>query len=92
LIIVGERINGTSRRIREAVMGRNAELIAELARRQAEAGADYLDVNAGTDPEREPEDMVAGADGAGGDGEAVLHRLAERESLRAVCRCIAARW
>jgi cobalamin-dependent methionine synthase I len=58
MIIVGERINGTSRRIREAVISRDAELIAGLARRQAEAGADYLDVNAGTDPEREPEDMV----------------------------------
>jgi cobalamin-dependent methionine synthase I len=58
MIIVGERINGTSRKIREAVMGRNGDLIADLARRQAEAGADYLDVNAGTDPEREPEDMV----------------------------------
>jgi len=58
MIIVGERINGTSRRIREAVVSRNAELISDLARRQAEAGADYLDVNAGTDPEREPDDMV----------------------------------
>ena len=58
MIIVGERINGTSRKIREAVMAREAAFIADLARRQVEAGADYLDVNAGTDPEREPEDMV----------------------------------
>jgi cobalamin-dependent methionine synthase I len=58
MIIVGERINGTSRKIREAVVARDAEFIADLARRQLEAGADYLDVNAGTDPEREPDDMV----------------------------------
>jgi 5-methyltetrahydrofolate--homocysteine methyltransferase len=57
MIIVGERINGTRRRIREAVISRRAELIAEEAVSQARAGADYLDVNAGTDPEREPEDM-----------------------------------
>jgi len=57
MIIVGERINGTSRRIREAILARNADLIAEEATKQAEAGADYLDVNSGTDPEREPADM-----------------------------------
>jgi 5-methyltetrahydrofolate--homocysteine methyltransferase len=57
MIIVGERINGTSRRVREAVVGREVEFIASLATRQLAAGANYLDVNAGTDPEREPEDM-----------------------------------
>ncbi len=58
MIIVGERINGTSRKVREAVVARDAEFIVSLAQRQAEAGASYLDVNAGTDPAREPEDMV----------------------------------
>ena len=58
MIIVGERINGTRKRIREAVIARNSDLIAEEARRQAEAGADYLDVNAGTDPAREPADIT----------------------------------
>ena len=58
MIIVGEKINGTWKRVREAVIARDAELIGDLAKRQAEAGADYLDVNAGTGPEREAGDMV----------------------------------
>lgn len=58
MIIVGERINGTGRRIREAVTNRDAELIRQEATKQAAAGASYIDVNAGTNPEREPEDMV----------------------------------
>ena len=58
MIIVGERINGTGKRIREAVMARDAQIIAQEAARQARAGADYLDVNAGTGPEREPADLV----------------------------------
>jgi len=58
MIIVGERINGTRTRIREAVVARDADLIREEARRQAEAGADYIDVNAGTNPEREAEDLL----------------------------------
>ena len=58
MIIVGERINGTRKRIQEAIIGREAALIGQEAARQAEAGADYLDVNAGTNPEREPEDLV----------------------------------
>lgn len=58
MIIVGERINGTGRQVRAAVIARDASFIASLAQRQAEAGAHYLDVNAGTPPEREPEDMA----------------------------------
>jgi 5-methyltetrahydrofolate--homocysteine methyltransferase len=58
MIIVGERINGTGRRIREAVINRNADLITQEAARQSEAGAHYIDVNAGTNPEREPDDMI----------------------------------
>ncbi len=58
MIIVGERINGTRGRVREAVIARDADYISEEAMRQAEAGADYIDVNAGTNPEREVEDLV----------------------------------
>jgi len=53
MIIVGEMIN-TSRRSVEASVGRrDAAFIARLARRQAEAGAHYIDVNAGTFLEQE---------------------------------------
>ena len=58
MIIVGERINGTRGRVREAVIARDADYISEEAMRQAEAGAEYIDVNAGTNPEREVEDLV----------------------------------
>jgi cobalamin-dependent methionine synthase I len=58
MIIVGERINGSAKRVGEAIVARDAEFIAERARLQAEAGADYIDVNAGTTPDREPEDMA----------------------------------
>jgi len=58
MLIIGERINGTKKRIREAIIARDTAFIQEEARRQAEAGAQMLDVNAGTPPEREPEDLA----------------------------------
>jgi 5-methyltetrahydrofolate--homocysteine methyltransferase len=56
--IIGEKINGTRKELAAAIAKRDAEFIAALARRQAEAGAHWLDVNAGTALEREPEDLV----------------------------------
>ncbi|MHC4712165.1 MAG: dihydropteroate synthase [Planctomycetota bacterium] len=58
MLIVGERINSTRRRINRAVRNRDAALIAREAKRQVEAGADYIDVNAGTSVAREAEDLV----------------------------------
>ncbi|SHF99636.1 5-methyltetrahydrofolate--homocysteine methyltransferase [Desulfacinum infernum DSM 9756] len=58
MIIIGEKINGTRRRVAQAIVERDHEFIKDLARKQAEGGAHYLDVNAGTSPDREPEDMV----------------------------------
>jgi len=48
MIIVGEKINTSRRSIAEAVEKRDAEFICKMAREQAEAGAHYIDVNAGT--------------------------------------------
>jgi len=48
MIIVGENINTSRRSIAEAVEKRDAEFICKTARDQAEAGAHYIDVNAGT--------------------------------------------
>jgi len=48
MIIVGEKINTSRRSIAEAVEKRDAEFIGKMARDQAQAGAHYLDVNAGT--------------------------------------------
>lgn len=56
--IIGERINGTRTQVKNAVLEGNAEFIQSLAKRQVEAGANWLDVNAGTAPDREPEDLV----------------------------------
>ncbi|HUI73145.1 MAG TPA: dihydropteroate synthase [Spirochaetia bacterium] len=56
--IVGEKINGTRKRVAEAVTGRDTSYVQDLAKRQTEAGAAWLDVNAGTAPAREAEDLV----------------------------------
>ncbi|MEW5719410.1 MAG: methyltetrahydrofolate cobalamin methyltransferase [Chloroflexota bacterium] len=56
--IIGEKINGTRTRVKQAIAERNAEFIQTLARKQVEGGAHWLDVNAGTAPEREPDDLV----------------------------------
>jgi 5-methyltetrahydrofolate--homocysteine methyltransferase len=55
MIIVGEKINTSRKTIAEAVEQENAEYIQAIARSQADAGADYIDVNAGTFLEREIE-------------------------------------
>ncbi|MHC4983647.1 MAG: dihydropteroate synthase [Planctomycetota bacterium] len=47
MIIIGERINATRKSIARALEERDAEHIARTALEQAEAGADYLDVNGG---------------------------------------------
>jgi len=47
MIIVGELINMTRKPVEQAWKERDEEAIASLARKQAEAGADYIDVNSG---------------------------------------------
>ncbi|MGQ9455384.1 MAG: dihydropteroate synthase [Armatimonadota bacterium] len=60
LLIVGERIN-TSRKVKgelvveRAVVNRDADFIRDLAVKQFEAGATYIDINAGTLTSGEPE-------------------------------------
>lgn len=56
--IIGEKINGTRKRVNEAIINKDEDFIRGLAREQVEAGADLLDVNAGTTPDREPDDLV----------------------------------
>jgi cobalamin-dependent methionine synthase I len=56
--IIGEKINGTRKRVGQAIAERDAEFIKDLAARQAAAGATWLDVNAGTHPVREPDDLT----------------------------------
>ncbi|MBN1138180.1 MAG: dihydropteroate synthase [Anaerolineae bacterium] len=56
--IIGEKINGTRKQVKEAVLNRDAAFIQKLASDQAQAGAAWIDVNAGTPVEREPEDLI----------------------------------
>jgi len=48
MIIVGEKINSSRKSIAKAVDNKDAGFIQTIARQQADAGADYIDVNAGT--------------------------------------------
>ena len=48
MIIIGERINATRKSIREAITSRNKDIISKEILKQDEAGADYIDLNAGT--------------------------------------------
>lgn len=48
MLIIGELINSTRKRIRTAVENRDASYIKEVAVKQAEARASILDVNGGS--------------------------------------------
>ncbi len=56
--IIGEKINGTRKRVAQAIVERDTAFIQDLACRQAKAGAAWLDVNAGTHPSREADDLI----------------------------------
>lgn len=56
--IIGEKINGTRKTVKEAVLNRDAAFIEKLACSQAEAGSTWIDVNAGTATDREGDDLV----------------------------------
>ena len=58
MIIIGEKINGTRKSVLQAIKDKDIEFIKDLALRQTESGANYLDVNAGTHPNKEPEDIT----------------------------------
>ncbi len=57
MVLIGESIHIISRRVSEAVRDRNAAVIQELAKAQAEAGADYIDLNLGP-AKRDPVGMT----------------------------------
>jgi len=48
MILIGERINGMFKNVKEAIASKDTKVIQELAIKQTEAGAAYLDVNVGT--------------------------------------------
>jgi 5-methyltetrahydrofolate--homocysteine methyltransferase len=56
--IIGEKINGTRKRVAQAIAERDAGFIEDIAQKQVDAGSFWLDVNAGTHPNKETEDLV----------------------------------
>ena len=58
MLIVGERINTSRKKIREAVQKKDALFIQREAKKQADAGATLIDVNCGTFVGQEPEYMT----------------------------------
>ncbi|MDR1961928.1 MAG: methyltetrahydrofolate cobalamin methyltransferase [Gracilibacteraceae bacterium] len=57
MIIIGEKINGTIPSVGKAIAARDEEFIRNLAVREAEGGANYIDVCASTAPEIELETL-----------------------------------
>ncbi|HEY3345129.1 MAG TPA: dihydropteroate synthase [Anaerolineaceae bacterium] len=56
--IIGEKINGTRKLVGKAIAERDALFIQNLAKKQVDGGAFWLDINAGTHPDKEADDLV----------------------------------
>jgi 5-methyltetrahydrofolate--homocysteine methyltransferase len=48
MLVIGEKINASNDRVAEAITRRDEEFLANLAKAQTLAGADFIDVNAGS--------------------------------------------
>lgn len=60
MIIIGEKINASRKSIAKAILSRDAKAIQTQIQKQDQAGADYIDLNAGTgagDANKELDDM-----------------------------------
>jgi 5-methyltetrahydrofolate corrinoid/iron sulfur protein methyltransferase len=57
MIIIGEKINGSIPSTAKAIADKDEAYIRNLAQRQTDMGADYLDISAGTAPEIERETL-----------------------------------
>jgi 5-methyltetrahydrofolate--homocysteine methyltransferase len=58
MLIVGEKLNSSIGRVAAAIEARDAATVQDLARRQAEAGAAYIDVNAAVRVADEMDDLA----------------------------------
>lgn len=45
MLIIGEKLNSAIPSVRQIINDKDAAAVQDLARRQVEAGADYLDLN-----------------------------------------------
>ena len=57
MIIIGEKINGSIPSVAKAIAEKNADWIRDLARKQTEAGATFIDVCASVEDDIEVETM-----------------------------------
>ena len=57
MILIGEGIHIISKQVSDAVKERDAKVIQDLARAQAEGGADYIDINLGP-ARKDPEEVT----------------------------------
>ncbi len=48
MIIIGEKINATVPKIKEAILNKDADTLAQMAIEQEKAGAEFIDINVGT--------------------------------------------
>ncbi|MBU2614878.1 MAG: dihydropteroate synthase [Elusimicrobiota bacterium] len=58
MIVIGEKINGMFKSIRESIQTKNKQIIQDIVKKQLEAGADVLDVNVGPASADQLNDMV----------------------------------
>jgi cobalamin-dependent methionine synthase I len=58
MILIGESIHIISKEVNDAVKERNPKVIQELAKTQADGGADYIDLNLGP-AKRDPEEVTS---------------------------------
>lgn len=58
MIIIGELINSTRKSIKQAIDNQDTKYIQDLALKQEEAGADYIDVNAGAYVDDEVKNLI----------------------------------
>ena len=58
MIIIGEKINGTIPTVKSAIESKDEDFIFNLAIKQAETGADYIDVCASTKPDIEADTLI----------------------------------
>ena len=58
MLVVGERINSSIKKIEAAIQDKDTELIKTEAKSQLDAGAHVIDLNAGAFLRSEPEDLV----------------------------------
>src|SRR5690554_5262802 len=68
MIIIAENFNSSIPHVHQAMQDRNTDLLRNRAKQIAAAGADYLDINAGTFLEHEAEMLqylVEAAEGSG---------------------------